>query len=91
MSGGFVGAMDHRGGLPALRQLFDRRDVHVAVVEKFLQIGHVLLKKAAIGPNGVAAQGNGSGFNARRAQEVECRLFSFGARHGGRANLVEKT
>ena len=42
---------------PTLGQLFEGADIHIAVMQKRLQLGHVLDQKASVLTDGVAAQG----------------------------------
>ena len=44
-------------GPPTLGQLFKGADIHIAVMQKSLQLGHVLDQKASVLADGVAAQG----------------------------------
>jgi hypothetical protein len=42
---------------PTLSQLFEGADVHISIMKKGLQLGHVLHQKAAVLANAVATQG----------------------------------
>ena len=64
----FSGIVASDLGVPAPRELLDRRDVHVAVVEEGLELGHVLLKEPPVGADRVAAEGHRTRLDAMCAR-----------------------
>src|SRR5215471_4689386 len=77
-------ALRHRRG-PAPRQLLERADIEIAVMEEALEVGHVACEKAPVLTDAVAAHGRAAGVHEWR-QELERTLLRLGEGDATRAH-----
>src|SRR6516164_2961105 len=72
-------ALRHGRG-PAARQLFERADIEIAIVEEALEIRHVTGEKAPVLADAAAAHRGAPGVH-QRGEELERALLCFGDTH----------